>query len=400
MEKQITEVTAEVITDSRGLDTIEVTVYAGEFSGSFAVPGGASTGSNEVRVKEAQEAVSIIEQVVAPALLGKQVTDQAEIDSFLHALDDTKLFEKIGGNVALAVSIATCKTGAKVVGVPTWKYIQSLSNLSPQGTAPRLFVNLINGGKHAKYGSVIQEHQIIPETDDISLAYDTACMVQEKLSEILNLQYGEENVGKGDEGGFVIPTNSAIDSFLHIEEAIDSVDCPVPVSLGTDIAASSFFDKGMYDIEGKLQDTESLLEFYRTLQSRVPRLRFVEDPFEESDFDGYASYVQTFPEILVIGDDLTTTNKESLQKAIDTKALTGIIIKPNQIGTVSDTLATMSLAYTHNIKCIVSHRSGETMDDFIADLAFGTGSFGMKAGAPYAKERDVKYRRLITIQNS
>jgi len=400
MNKNITAITASTLLNSRGTETIAVTVEAGLYSGTFALPDGASTGSREVHVKGAHEAVAIIQNIVAPALIGFDVTNQSGIDAQLHVLDKSELFDGIGGNVALGVSVAACKAAATLQGLPTWKYIQILFNKTPQATAPRLFVNLINGGKHAVYGSPIQEHQIIPDTDDVLLAYETACTIQKNLETILNQTYGADKIGRGDEGGFMIPSVSVFEPFAFIEEAISMSSCAIPVAIGADIAASSFYSESGYALEGAVMDVETLLAFYTELHKRVPLLRMVEDPFFESQFLSYATYRQNHSEVLVIGDDLTTTNRVSLQKAIDANAINGIIIKPNQIGTVTDTLTTMALAYDHSVSCIVSHRSGETMDDFIADLAFGTRSYGLKAGAPHAKEREAKYQRLITIQKT
>lgn len=400
MSTTIVSIRANVLQNSRGKDTIAVIVETASGVGLFALPDGASTGSREVRVKEAHEAVAIIETVIAPALIGFDVTKQLEIDALLHTLDASVLFEKIGGNVALGVSVACCKAASVSLGLHTWEYIHALFKMNPQGSAPRLFVNLINGGKHALYGSVIQEHQIIPDTDDVALAYTTACTVQKNLETILIKQYGVEKVGKGDEGGFMIPSDNVFEPFEYLEEAIALSSAPISIAIGADVAASSFYSNGKYVFGGENKESGALMNFYDELHHRVPSLLNVEDPFFESDFESYALYRKNHPDVLVIGDDLTTTNSRSLQKAINENAINGIIIKPNQIGTLSDTLLTMKLAYEHEVQCIVSHRSGETIDDFIADLSFGTGSYGLKAGAPHATQREAKYQRLIHIQQT
>jgi len=396
----ITAIRATALPNSRGTETISVTVESDLHTGSFALPDGASTGSREVHVKEAHEALRILEETVSPALLGFDITDQKGIDAKLHELDGTPLFDNIGGNVALGVSVASLKTAASVLAIPTWEYVQNMCMLQKQGGAPRLFVNLINGGKHATFGSPIQEHQIIPDTDDVALAYETASRVQLALEELVTLRYGKDQIGIGDEGGFMVPTTSVFEPFELLEEAIAKAMVQIPVYIGADIAASSFYDNGFYKLQDGPLSSQELLLFYIKLHNRFPLLRMVEDPFFESDFDAYALYRKEHTEVLVIGDDLTTTNEASLKEAVSKEAINGIIIKPNQIGTVSDTLATMTLAYQEKVSCIVSHRSGETHDDFIADLAFGTGSFGLKAGAPRASERDAKYQRLIHIQKT
>ena len=400
MKNPITDIRAAIIQDSRGTDTITVTVVAGGKSGSFSVPGGASTGSREVYVQEPKAALHIVEEIIKPALMGCDVVNQKLIDTQLHSIDATPLFSNIGGNVALGVSVAAAKTAALTIGIPTWKYIATLFDSKRQAVAPRLFINLINGGKHAVFGSVIQEHQIIVDTDTVPEAYDLACRVQVALASILEKVYGSEAVTKGDEGGFVIPSQSVLEPFAYLQQAITEINSPVPIFIGADIAASSFYSEAGYSLEGSILGAESLLDFYTMLHAKVPTLKFVEDPFNETDFTSFNTYARQHEEVLVIGDDLTTTNVTVLNQAIEQQSISGIIIKPNQIGTVSDTLNTMKVAYAHGINCIVSHRSGETEDDFIADLAVGTGSYGLKAGAPKTKEREIKYQRLISIMQS
>ena len=393
----ITDIKARIITNSRGHDSIEVTVETSTGPGTFAVPEGASTGSNEVHTISAAEAVSAIDNSVTPHLRGMDIADQETLDAALHEIDDTGSFSKIGGNTAIGVSVACVKAAAAAQGIETWQHLSSLSKRQGVKRAPRLVVNLINGGKHAPYGSPIQEHQIIPETDDASVAYAVAQDIQEKLEAILHETYGADAVGKGDEGGFVIPSTSVFEPFTYLQHAIEAAKPDVRVYIGADIAASSFFNGTSYSLEGK-KDTQGLLSFYEELFLKVPNLLFIEDPFFEADFDSFAALQAQFPKRTVIGDDLTVTNSALLKKAINAHAITALIIKPNQIGTVSDTLACIDLAHAHDVRTIVSHRSGETMDDFIADLAFATGSFGIKAGAPHTPERDAKYRRLINIE--
>lgn len=395
----IDDISVKTIKDSRGKPTIEVTVKAGGKKGSFSVPSGASTGSREVHVRPAIEAAAIIKQEVLPVLQGVTVTDQLGIDARLRTLGKTSTLDFIGGNVALGISAAACKAAAAVKGIETWEHIAELFGYQEQALAPRLFVNLINGGQHAIHGSEIQEHQIIPDTDDVKAALDATKSVQSTLKEILLEHYKDKEITVGDEGGFVIPSTTVDEPFSYIAEAIARTETTVPVLMGVDTAASSYYKDGKYVLEGKSYSAKELLERYDSLHTSFPLLQMVEDPYEESDFTGFANYHKAHPEVLTIGDDLTTTNKKILQEAIAANAISGIIIKPNQIGTVSDTLATMTLAYSNKIKCIVSHRSGETMDDFIADLAYGTKCYGLKAGAPTMAERAAKYNRLLKIQS-
>jgi enolase len=394
----ITDVTAQVIKDSRGTATIEVTVSAGDKQGTFSVPGGASTGRHEVAVLPAAQAVQQLQKIVTPALIGMLVTDQSAIDAKLHELDGTKQLAVIGGNVALGVSVAACKAAALVKGVPTWQQVAELFGYQEQSVAPRLFVNLINGGKHATQGSPVQEHQIIPDTDNVREALLAAKLVQSMLHDVLSERYQPNQITIGDEGGFVVPSETILEPFAFIKEAIARADTDISMLIGTDVAASSFYKNGAYQLLGKSYTASELLAVYSELHAKFPMLQMVEDPYDESDFAGFTSYHDAHPGVLTIGDDLTTTNKVQLQRAIDAGAINSLIIKPNQIGTLTDTLETMSLAYENKIWCIVSHRSGETEDDFIADLAFGTKCYGLKAGAPSMPERAAKYNRLLKIQ--
>jgi len=397
---EITDITAKVVLDSRGKETISVTVTTGGHSGTFSVPSGASTGTREVQVIPARAAVTIITNTIRPALLGMSVTEQTTIDAALRSLGQTPSLASIGGNVALGVSVAVCKAAAKVQGVETWQYIADLFGHQAQAKAPRLFVNLINGGEHASVGSAIQEHQIIPDTDDVAAAHAAASAVQATLHQLLQKDFKKKAITIGDEGGFVIPSKTIEAPFAYIAAAIEQTDTDVPILMGSDMAASSFYKNGEYELTGKRLTSGELQTVYRGLHKKFPQLQLVEDPFAEHDFAAFAKYQAANPAVTCIGDDLTTTNKATLQKAITKEAVTGIIIKPNQIGTLSDTLATMQLAYEHNVRCIVSHRSGETMDDFIADLAFGTKCFGLKAGAPTMPERAAKYERLLAIMST
>lgn len=398
MHAEITDITATAIKDSRGSETLSVTVTAGSHTGTFSVPGGASTGIHEVVVRSVSDAIEMLKTKIKPSLIGMDVTDQAAIDAALRELDGTNNFAVCGGNLALGISVAVCKAGADVRGIEVWQHIASLFGYKEQATAPRLFVNLINGGKHATVGSPVQEHQIIPDTDNVREALLTVKMVQTMLHAVLLEHFTAKQITIGDEGGFVIPSTTLMQPFEYIQTAITRTKADISILLGTDIAASSFYDGAAYTLDTKPHTEADLRGVYDSLHNTFPMLQMVEDPFNEEDFAAFAAYHRAHPGILVIGDDLTTTNLDRLQQAIDTRAINALIIKPNQIGTLTQTLATMSLAYEHKIWCIVSHRSGETDDDFIADLAFGTKCYGLKAGAPSMPERAVKYERLLTIQ--
>lgn len=397
-EYLISAISAIQIEDSRGKPTLAVTVTAGRYSGTFKVPSGASTGLHEVAVLPIKKALRLLHQKVAPALLGMDVRDQSAIDKKLRDLDGTNNFSVIGGNVALGVSIAVCKASAVAQGKEVWQTVATLFDHQEQATAPRLFVNLINGGQHAVAGSPIQEHQIIPDTENLAEALGAVTLVQDALYDVLCEHYTPKEIGIGDEGGFVVPSQTVQEPFSYISQAIERSGVHTPIIIGIDVAASSFYINDQYHLCNESYTATQLLEVYKGLHQQFPRLRTIEDPFAEHDFASFSVYRQTYEEALIIADDLTTTSIERLKEAIKQNAINAMIIKPNQIGTLSDTLETMRLAYQHGIQCIVSHRSGETDDDFIADLAFGTKSFGFKAGAPSSAERAVKYNRLRGIQ--
>ncbi len=393
----ITDITARVVQDSRRKPTVSVTVHVGAHSGTFSVPSGASTGEREVVALLAKEAVRAIKRIIAPALIGCSVLDQAAIDDQLHELDGTANFASLGGNAALGVSVAATKAAASVKELETWEYIETLFATPAQAKAPRLFVNLINGGAHADRGSQIQEHQVIPETDNVHEAFRVASAVQRTLRDVLHEEFSDADIGIGDEGGFMVPTQTLEAPFRYLARAAAETEAGCAVSLGSDVAACSFWQGAHYELAGQSLDSAGLTTRLNALLAQFPTLTYVEDPAGEHDTEGFSRFLADNPACTVIGDDLTTTNPKILEQAIAARAISGIIIKPNQIGTVSDTLATMRLAYQHDVRCVVSHRSGETMDDFIADLAYGTKCFGLKAGAPTAKERLAKYQRLLTI---
>lgn len=383
--------------DSRGVDTITVTVSAGGKTQSFAVPSGASTGSREVMVVPVAQAISCIRDEIAPQLCGQPVCSQGEIDATLHRIDGTENFSRIGGNTALGISVAVLKAAAQIQNIPTHEYVAELFSYRWQAARPRLFVNLINGGKHASRGSAIQEHQIIPETDNVIEALQAVRQINLELRQILFSTYGHGAVSVGDEGGYVIPNPDPLASLGHLQQAITAVAAPFWVAIGIDAAAGSFFSDGVYTVAGKKYSATELTAWYESITTMIPSLTFIEDPYAEDDFESFALLRKHLPHLTIIGDDLTTTNSNSLHKAIECDSISSLIIKPNQIGTITDTLATMAVAYEHGVTCIVSHRSGETMDDFIADLAIGTRAYGFKAGSPTAIHRSVKYDRLRAI---
>ena len=393
---QITKIFAEEIRDSRENLTIKVSVFSAGKEGSFSVPSGASTGIHEAHVVKNSEATENVNKIISKALIGKDIKNQKEIDDILINLDGTKSKEKLGGNAIIGASVAVAKTAAKVKRQEVYEYLRTLSEIKPSRKAPYLYMNLINGGKHAKNGLAFQEYHIVPMVDDAGEAVEIGIKIQNFIKEIILAKYGKESLVLGDEGGYAPKITNIREPLLILNEAIEKNNLKGKVRLALDVAASSFYKDGFYKIENKNVSKEELMNIYGALIKEF-NLLSIEDPFQEEDFESFKKLKEKNKGLLVVGDDLTVTNLDRLAEAIKKNSINTMIIKPNQIGTLSETLATMKLARENGVELIVSHRSAETMDDFIADLAYAFGCFGLKSGAPQKEERKVKYDRLKTL---
>lgn len=296
----------------------------------------------------------------------------------------------------IGVSIACAKVAAKISNQEAFQYLRILAEIKPSRRVPYLYMNLINGGKHAKNDLAFQEYLVVPDTEDVKEAVEMGITIQNTLKEMIIKNLGKESVVLGDEGGFALKISDIRKPLLYLSEAIKQNNLQDKVRLALDVAASSFFENGMYKVDGKNISKEELLNIYNSLVKEF-NLLSIEDPFNEEDFESFAKLKENNHNLFVVGDDLTVTNKILLQKAIEKGSVNAMIIKPNQIGTLTETLETMKLARENNIELIVSHRSGETDDDFIADLAYAFNCFGLKAGVPTKPERMVKYKRLMEI---
>lgn len=404
MNKKITNIQAEQILDSRKNPTLKVSVYVGDIIGCFEVPSGASTGKYEAcELRDGQNgksgvlnAVGKIETIIKPALIGIEVDQQKQIDELLIKLDGTPQKTNLGGNSTIGVSIACAKTAAKVMNMEVYKYLRTLASINPSRKEPFLCFNLINGGKHAATKLAFQEYHIVPQVDTSEESVAISREIQNKLDENLEKEFGV--VTKGDEGGVAFDVEDVLKPLYLLEQAVNELGYTSKIKFAMDVASSSFFDSqsGTYKFMNKDWTSDEMINLYEKICDKFPMI-FIEDPFDEEDFESFAKLQANAGDVRLIGDDLTVTNKTRLQKAIDEKSVHGIIIKPNQIGTLTETFETMKLARDNNIDCIVSHRSGETMDDFIGDLAVAFGCFGIKAGALGPKERNVKYERIIKI---
>lgn len=408
---KITAVNAREILDSRGNPTLEVTVCTEHASGKFAVPSGASTGLHEAWEKRDNDkkrfggkgvakAVHGVNTEIAKALKRKDVRQQKAIDNLLIKLDGTPSKKRLGANALLGVSIACAKTAAASQGVESYEYLKTLAKIKPSHKIPYLYLNLINAGKHASSYLAFQEFMIVPITQKVEEALTWVYQVRSLLRKKVVAKYGPFSANYGDEGGIVIQAKKVREAFQLLTSVIKEAKLTNKVKIAIDAAASSFYDPKTkkYDVDGKKISAAELMKIYKDIV-RDFDLISIEDPFFEEEFQDFAELNQFSKKTFVVGDDLTVTNSERVRTAIKNKSMGAMIIKPNQIGTLSETLEVMKIAGENNIKCIVSHRSGETSDDFIADLAYAFGAFGLKAGAPNRGERVTKYNRLWEISS-
>jgi enolase len=403
MDKKITDIKAEQILDSRKNPTLKISIFVGDITESFEVPSGASTGKYEaceLRDGESgksgvKNAIEKIESIIKPALIGIEIDQQKQIDELMIKLDGTKQKTNLGGNSMIGVSIACAKTSAKVLNMEVYEYLKTLENINPSRKEPFLYFNLINGGKHAATKLAFQEFHIVPQVETSTESVEISKKIQDRLDDILEKEFGA--VIKGDEGGVALDVDDIFTPLNLMKQAVEELGYTSKIKFALDVASSSFYDEsGVYKFMNKDWTKEDMINLYEKICNDFPMIS-IEDPFDEEDYESFTKLQEKIGDVKLIGDDLTVTNIERLQKAIEEKSIKGIIIKPNQIGTLSETLNTMKLARDNDIDCIVSHRSGETMDDFIGDLSVAFGCFGIKAGALGPKERNVKYDRIIKI---
>ena len=352
--------------DSNGKPTVEVELKtdAGKFKAS--VPSGVSTGKYEAVELPAAKAIENIEKIIAPQLTRNEIVNQGEVDKLLINLDGTKNKSRLGANAILAVSIASCRALAASQKLPLWHYINKACGRPTSASLPKPSFNMIEGGKHADSGLAFQEFMIVPQKERFRENLEIGLKVYKKLKEILG-----EGVKLSKEGAFS----------PKLENAFKAIDLILEVGQGEDI-------KIAIDAAGaKGESYQELIEKYPIVS--------IEDPFVEEDYEAWRAFK---PGILIFGDDLTVTNLERIKMAKEKNLCNAVIIKPNQIGTVTEAIEAAKLAKSYGWKIMVSNRAGETMDDFIADLAVGIGADFIKSGAPLPKERLAKYNRLVEIE--
>ena len=404
----ISMVTAREVLDSRGNPTVEAEVLlAGGGFGRAAVPSGASTGAleaNELRDggdryggKGVQRAVDHVVETIAPALVGRDALDQERVDQLMLDLDGTPSKEKLGANAILAVSLAVARASASAVGMPLYRYLGGTS----ARTLPVPCLNVLNGGAHAANSVDIQEFMVVPAGfPSYREALRAGVEVYHSLKKVLAGRGLTTNVG--DEGGFA-PNLGADRSALELlVEAVDATgyDLGSEIAFALDVAATELSRAGRYELDGRQLAADEMIDYLAALAEEFP-LVSIEDGLGETDWDGWADLTARLGDsIQLVGDDIFVTNEELVRRGITSGVANAVLIKLNQIGTLSETLHTMDLAARHRYGRMVSHRSGETEDSFISHLAVATNAGQIKTGAPARGERTAKYNQLLRIEES
>ncbi len=406
----IKKVHARQIMDSRGNPTIECDIIlSGGALGRAAVPSGASTGSFEALElrdggadymgKGVQKAVKNVNEIIAPEIIDTDASQQTELDEKMLKLDGTPNKEKLGANAILAVSLAAAHAVANQKNIPLYKYIASIYGNDNPVVLPRPMMNIINGGAHADNGLDAQEFMIIPNgAKSEESAIKMGSEVFHSLKKILKNSGNSTNVG--DEGGFA-------PNFHSCSEALDTIIAAIKssgytpgseISIGLDVASSEFFKEGKYLFEGQSLTSDEMISFYEKLISEYPIIS-IEDPLAEEDWDGWKKLTEKIGnKCQLVGDDLFVTNPERLKKGIDTGIANAILIKVNQIGSLTETLQAIKMAQAAKYGVIISHRSGETEDTTIADLAVATNAGQIKTGSMSRTDRMAKYNQLLRIE--
>ncbi len=402
---KIKDVIGREILDSRGNPTVEVDVILESgIMGRAAVPSGASTGEREALEmrdggtrymgKGVLNAVYHVNHELRDLVIGMDALDQKALDYAMIELDGTETKSKFGANAILGVSMAAMKAAAQYKGLPLYRYIGNGTTL------PRPMMNIINGGAHADNSLDFQEYMIIPQRDTIKERLRVGAEVFHNLKSVLKAKGYATSVG--DEGGFAPNLKSNAEGFALIMEAITKAgyEPGKDVCLGIDVAASEFYKDGKYVLagEGKTLTTEELVAYYEELVDKYPIIS-IEDPVDENDWAGFRLITEKLGDrIQLVGDDLFVTNKKCLQMGIDNHAGNAILLKVNQIGTITETLETIELARQNGYRTVISHRSGETEDTTIADLAVGLDLGQIKTGSMSRTDRICKYNQLIRIE--
>ncbi len=402
----IRSIYAREILDSRGYPTVETEVVLDSGAvGIASVPSGASTGSFEaIELRDGGDrfvgkgvlkAVENVNNIISPKLIGENASDQHIIDQIMIELDGTPNKAKLGANAILSVSLAVCQAASACYQLPLYRYIGGIENRR----LPRPMMNILNGGAHADNKIDVQEFMIVPAKESSFKDYVVMCAtIYPNLKKSLKSKGLNSNVG--DEGG-VAPNLSSTREALDL--VMDSIKLAGykpydDVQIALDVAASELYKNGKYIIEGETKTSDEMIDFYRALIKEYPIIS-IEDPLAEEDWDGFSKMTKELGDKLqIVGDDLYVTNPKRLAKGIELKASNAILIKLNQIGTVTETLEAIKLAQENGFNTVISHRSGETDDTTISDLSVAVGAPFIKTGAPARGERVAKYNQLLRIE--
>ncbi|KAI8615730.1 enolase 3 [Chytriomyces sp. MP71] len=414
----ISKIHARQIFDSRGNPTVEVDVTTEHGQFRAAVPSGASTGIHEALElrdgdkakwlgKGVLKAVANVNDKIAPALIAAKldVKDQTAIDEFLLKLDGTANKESLGANAILGVSLAVARAGAAAAGVPLYAHLANLAGNKGPLVLPVPAFNVINGGSHAGNKLAMQEFMILPTgASSFSEAMQMGSEVYHALKSVIKKKYGQDATNVGDEGGFAPNIQDNREGLELLKTAIAQAGYTGKIEIGMDVAASEFYKDGKYDLDFKSDNSdpaqhlsgEALGDLYKSFIKEYPIVS-IEDPFDQDDWESYGKLTGS-TSIQIVGDDLTVTNPLRIQTAIEKKACNGLLLKVNQIGTVTESIRAANLAKSDGWGVMVSHRSGETEDTFIADLVVGLKTGQIKTGAPCRSERLAKYNQLLRIE--
>jgi enolase len=400
----IESIHAREILDSRGNPTVEVDVHTAAGFGRASVPSGASTGTNEALElrdknkrylgKGVAKAVNNVNTEIKDALIDMDVRDQRELDETMIELDGTPNKSRLGANAILGVSMASAHAAADSLGLSLYRYLGGTNAF----TLPVPTMNVINGGKHAGNELAIQEFMIQPRgAKTFSEALHMGAETYHTLGALLVKKYGNSAVNVGYEGGYAPPLSNTKDALDALTSAIEEAGYQKEITIGLDAAASEFCKNGTYTVDGNTFSGDDLVDFYVDLVKTYPILS-IEDPFEEEAFDDFAALTGKLKDTIIVGDDLFVTNVKRLEQGIKMNAANALLLKVNQIGTLSEAFDAARLAQKNKYKVIVSHRSAETEDTTIADISVAIGAELIKTGAPARSERNAKYNQLLRIE--
>lgn len=410
----INQIKARQILDSRGNPTVEVDVMTDNGTFRASVPSGASTGIHEAlelrdkndsyNGKSVMKAIGNVHTRIATALIGKDETQQKKIDRIMLDLDGTNNKANLGANAILGVSMAVCRAGAAAKGIALYQHIAELAKKDTSSyVMPVPSLNVINGGTHAGNGLAMQEFMILPTgAESFSDAMRMGAETYHALKSVIKSTYGLDACNVGDEGGFAPSIQDNREGLELLKEAIEKAGYIGKIDIGMDCAASEFYTEGKYDLgfktESNIISGEELGNIYKGFVNEFPIVS-IEDPFDQDDFDSYAKMTAEVGEkVQIVGDDLLVTNPERIRVAIEKNACNALLLKVNQIGSISEAIQACLDSKAAGWGVMVSHRSGETEDDFIADLVVGLKTGEIKTGAPCRSERLVKYNQLLRIE--